>query len=206
VSAGAAEFWERRYAGQRRVWSGRPNHWLEVVAGPLAPGRALDLGCGEGGDAVWLAARGWDVTAVDVSETAVRRTTELAASAGVPGRVHPVRRDLEQALPDGRWDLVNAQFLQTPLPFDRPRVLRGAAAAVRPRGRLLVVDHGSSPPWSDHHHHHDLPTAPETLAEIALDPRSWEVEIAEARSREATGPSGEVATLLDNVLVFRRRG
>jgi SAM-dependent methyltransferase len=203
MSESAAEFWERRYAGQGRVWSGRPNHWLEVVAGPLAPGRALDLGCGEGGDAVWLATRGWDVTAVDVSETAVRRTTGLAASAGVSGRVHAVRQDLEGTLPDGDWDLVNAQFLQTPLPFDRARVLRTAAAALRPGGRLLVVDHGSVPPWSDHHY--DPPTAHETLADLALDPGSWEAEIAEVRSREATGPSGEVATLLDNVLLFRPR-
>ena len=200
----AAEFWERRYAGQDQMWSGRPNHWLEVLAGPLAPGRALDLGCGEGGDAVWLAARGWDVTAVDVSETAVRRTNERAASAGVAGRVHAEQRDLERAVPDGEWDLVSAQFLQTPLPFDRTGVLRQAASALRPGGRLLVVDHGSAPPWSGHHHAH-LPTVDETLAEIALDPRSWDVETAASWSREATGPSGEVAAVLDNVLVFRRQ-
>jgi SAM-dependent methyltransferase len=199
----AAEFWERRYAGQDRVWSGRPNPWLEVVAGPLAPGRVLELGCGEGGDAVWLASRGWDVTAVDLSETAVRRTIDLAGSAGVADRVHAERRDLEQGLPEGDWDLVNAQFLQTPLPFDRVTVLREAASAVRPGGRLLIVDHGAPPPWSGHRDVY-FPTAAEVLSELALDAGYWEVETAEGRSREATGPSGEVATLLDNVMVLRR--
>ncbi|MGL5850276.1 MAG: SAM-dependent methyltransferase, partial [Phycicoccus sp.] len=82
----AATFWEDFYSGSEQIWTGRANPVLVDVATPLTPGQALDLGCGEGGDAVWLAGRDWHVTAVDISATALRRVVEHATAAGVADR------------------------------------------------------------------------------------------------------------------------
>src|SRR5688500_13702544 len=142
----AEVFWERRYASREQVWSGRANARLAEVAGPLEPGRALDLGCGEGADAVWLAQRGWDVTAVDVSATALERGAAAAAAVGVADRVRFERHDLARSFPAGAFDLVSAQFLQSPVELPRGEVLRSAAAAVGECGLLLIVEHGSVSP------------------------------------------------------------
>ena len=85
--AEAERFWEDHYRRRGRVWSGRPNPVLVDVVGSLRPGTALDLGCGEGGDAIWLARQGWRVTAVDVSATALDRAAADAATAGVADRI-----------------------------------------------------------------------------------------------------------------------
>ena len=79
----AERFWEDRYRQRGRVWSGKPNPVLVDVVGSLRPGTALDLGCGKGGDAIWLARQGWHVTAVDLSATARDRAAADAATAGV---------------------------------------------------------------------------------------------------------------------------
>jgi SAM-dependent methyltransferase len=188
------------------------------VAGPLAPGTALDLGAGEGGDALWLAGRGWRVTAVDVSPTALDRLAARAAEAGVEVAVE--RHDLAATFPAGRFDLVSAQFLQSPIEFPRDDVLRRAAAAVAPGGLLLVVAHLTVPPWAraapddraghGHGHGHlpQFPTAEETLEELRRDPgwdgAAWTVEHAGAAERAITGPDGETATISDSLLALRR--
>ena len=109
------KFWEDHYRGREKRRSVRPGAVLAEVAGPLTPGSALDLGCGEGGDAVWLATRGWRVTAVDVSETALERTAGHAAEAGVGDRVDLAKHDLGRSFPEGEFDLVSAQFLHSPV-------------------------------------------------------------------------------------------
>jgi SAM-dependent methyltransferase len=148
----ATWFWDRRYAEKDHIWSGRVNQVLADVASHLEPGTALDLGAGEGADAVWLAGRGWQVTAVDVSETALSRASDAAAEAGVADRISFRRCDLATDFPSGRFDLVSAQYLHSPLEFPRATVLRNAAAAVGDGGRLLIVDHAEPPPWARHHH------------------------------------------------------
>ncbi len=203
----AERFWEEHYRGRERVWSGRPNPVLVDVVGLLAPGAALDLGCGEGGDAVWLAGRGWRVTAVDVSATAIERASALAAEAGVEDRIVFQRHDLPLTFPAGLFDLISAQYLHSPVELPRDRVLQAAAEAVAPGGLLLMVDHGSVRPWGwkDRHSHHPrFPTPEEVLAGLDLDPGLWRAEILDRPERQATGPDGQKATVTDNVIAARR--
>jgi len=144
----AEEFWEGYYRERERVCSGRANPVLVDVVGSLPPGAALDLGCGEGGDAIWLARQGWRVTAVDVSATALDRAAADAATAGVAERIDFRQHDLAVTFPSGAFDLVSAQYLHSPIEFPRERVLRAAAQAMAPGGLLLVVTHASVAPWS----------------------------------------------------------
>ncbi|MER7332077.1 methyltransferase domain-containing protein [Micromonospora sp. NPDC000119] len=206
VDEETARYWEELYGRRDRYWSGRANPILVDVAGPLPAGTALDLGCGEGGDAIWLAGRGWRVTAVDVAETALDRASAAAAEAGVASRIEFRRHDLTRTFPPGEFDLVSAQFLQSPLEFPRGEVLRSAARAVAPGGRLLVVEHGEVPPWGRHAHPDvRFPTPQETLAELDLDPDRWLTERLDAPRRQATGPDGHTGTLVDHVVLVRRR-
>ena len=197
-------FWEEQY-GTRRTWGERANPLLVETAAPMRPGAALDLGCGAGGDAIWLAEHGWQVTAVDISATAVERVRERARELGVGDRVVTERHDLARSFPSGEFDLVSAQYFHTPFTLPRSEVLRTAARALRPGGLLLIVDHGSIAPWSwnqdpDTH----FPTPTEIAAELDLDPEQWPVLRADMPRRRATGPAGEIATVTDNVLVLRR--
>ena len=130
VDVEAERFWEGHYRRQERVWSGRPNPILVEVVGGLRPGTALDLGCGEGGDAIWLAQRGWRVIAVDVSFTALDRAATDAATAGVADRIEFRRHDLALSFPPGTFDLVSSQYLHSPVEFSRVRVLRDLSQEV----------------------------------------------------------------------------
>jgi len=203
----AEAFWEALYAERGQRWSGRPNQRLVEVAADLPGGRALDLGCGEGGDAVWLARNGWEVTAVDISPTALGRLGEAAAAEGVADRIHAVQAELGDEPPrppEGGWDLVSAQFFQSPLALPRTAILRAAAADIAPGGLLLVVDHGAGPPGSSHEHA-EFPTVEETVAELALPEEAWSPVRVERATREATGPEGATVELVDNVIALCRR-
>ncbi|NGO06521.1 class I SAM-dependent methyltransferase [Streptomyces sp. HC44] len=201
----AVTFWDGVYAARPAATDPRPNVRLtETVAG-LPPGDVLDLGCGAGGDALWLARQGWHVTAVDVSSVAIERLTDLAASHGLDDRIVAERHDLRESFPHGAFDLICAHYLHTPLDLDRATVLRAAAHALRPGGRLLVVDHGSTAPWSwNQDPDVRYPTPQEVAADSALDPATWTVERAAAPRRIATGPDGRTAEVTDHVLIIRR--
>jgi len=141
TSMGSAD-WDRRYAGRELLWTARPNRFLVAETEALAPGRALDLACGEGRNAVWLAERGWRVTAVDFSGVALAKGRELAAARGVA--VDWVRADLLEHRPEPYgFDLVAILYLQLTAP-ERRTVLRRAADAVAPGGTLVLVAHDSS--------------------------------------------------------------
>ncbi|QBI53561.1 SAM-dependent methyltransferase [Streptomonospora litoralis] len=203
--AEAARFWDEQYRVPRPAQTDRANPLLAEIAAGLTPGTALDLGCGAGGDALWLAGRGWRVTAVDISANAVRRLTEHARARGLRTSVTAERVDLAEDFPAGGFDLVSAQYLHTPFALPRYRVLRTAAHALRPGGRLVVVDHGSTAPWSwnqDPETHY--PTPHEVAAELDLDWARWPIERADMPRRRARGPGGRSATVVDNVLVVRR--
>lgn len=182
--------WDERYASSTQIWSGQPNAALVAEVSGLTPGRALDVGCGEGADAVWLAARGWDVTALDVSQVAIERAAQHAETAGVAVRwVHAGL--VEAALPDATYDLVSAQYpalLRTPDRLAEHALL----AAVAPGGLLLVVHHAL-----DATHVHDAKTAgfdPDDYvspADVAsLLGQDWRIEVDEHRPRQITGGSG----------------
>jgi 2-polyprenyl-3-methyl-5-hydroxy-6-metoxy-1,4-benzoquinol methylase len=197
------EFWDDRYGSADRIWSGQPNVQLVAQVAGLPPGEALDVGCGEGADAIWLAARGWHVTAVDVSGVALDRGARLAAAAGdqVATRITWQQRDMLVWDPGpARYDLVSAQFMHLPRPAQDSMHTR-LAAAVRPGGTLLIVGH-----LHDELHAHIAPRfrpAEEIAAE--LDPAAWQVILATAIERTGTGPDGEPVVLSDSVLRAVRR-
>jgi 2-polyprenyl-3-methyl-5-hydroxy-6-metoxy-1,4-benzoquinol methylase len=169
----AHEFWEDFYSGERR-WSGKPNAALVGEVSDLQPGTALDLGCGEGGDAIWLAAQGWKVTGADISQAALDIAARHAAEAGV--EVTWERHDLAVSQPAGSFDLVTTSFLHSKVELPRGQILRSAAEAVAPGGTLLIIGHAPSA----EHHHEDLPGPDEVVAELALD---WQLVTAELRER-----------------------
>lgn len=172
----------------------------------LTPGRALELGCGEGGDAIWLAGRGWQVTAVDISSIAVARGEQRAVAEGVDDRLRWIVADLHHWTPTGEYDLVTASFLQSPVDLDRADILRRCADQVVAGGRLVTVNHAAPPPWAkDHQHHHDaLRTPSEEVAAIGLGEPGWEVESCETVEREAVSPQGDPTLLSDTMVVLRR--
>ena len=196
------EFWDQRYAGRETLWSGQPNAALVAETRDLRPGRALDVGCGEGADALWLAAAGWTVTALDVSRVALERAARQAELAGNV-LVRWLQSGLvEAALPSGTFDLVSAQYpalLRTP-GNDAERALLDAVA---PGGVLLVV-------------HHPTPTAEEAAAHgfdaalyvspaqvAALLNENWQIEVDETRPRHVATGAGAHHTQ-DVVLRARR--
>jgi SAM-dependent methyltransferase len=168
--------------------SGRPNFALVTEVSGLHPGRALDVGCGEGADAVWLAGRGWSVTALDVSQVALERAALRAREAAA--QVEWVHAGLVDAvLPPAGFDLVSAQYpaLRRSADHDAERSL---LAAVAPGGLLLVVHHadvdveeaksyGFDP--ADYVSHTDM---------VALLGDDWQGQIDERRPREAPARAG----------------
>jgi SAM-dependent methyltransferase len=133
------EDWNRRYTDTGLVWSAAPNRFLVAEAIELEPGRALDLACGEGRNAVWLAEQGWHVVGVDYSDVGLKKAAELAADRSVS--VELVEADLLAYEPEPlRYDLVCVLYLQLPAP-ERRRVLGRAAAGVAPGGTFLLVGH-----------------------------------------------------------------
>ncbi|MFF0450739.1 class I SAM-dependent methyltransferase [Streptomyces sp. NPDC004609] len=201
----AVTFWDRVYAARPAAGNPQPNGRLTETITGLPPGDALDLGCGDGGDALWLARQGWQVTATDISAVAVERLAVLARSHGLGDRVTTVRADLHKSLPSGGFDLVCAHYLHTPFDLDREAVLRSAAHTLRPGGRLLVVDHGSTAPWTwNQDPGIRYPSPREVAAGIGLAPETWTVERADAPRRIATGPDGSTAEVTDHVLLIRR--
>ncbi len=202
----AKEHWEQHYGERDQVWSGRVNARLAEIATPLKAGAALDLACGEGGDALWLAEHGWHVVAVDISETALQRAAVAAASRGLDDRIEFAQHDLSDSFPEGTFDLVSAQFFHSMLPLDRPRILRHAAGVVRPGGVLAIVDHAAPPPrLAKLDHHHEFPSADEVVAGLNLSDAEWEQLRMDSVEREALGPDGETMAWVDNVIVLRRR-
>jgi len=183
------DYWEERYAAPGLAWSGAPNPVLVADATPLAPGNALDIGSGEGGDALWLASRGWRVTGVDIAANALAkaRARVEAIDVAAAARIQWEQHDLTEWSPEPRtFDLVSSQFMHLPDPA-RSRLFRSLAAGVSPGGTLLIVGHDASnaEPGGHRAHLHELMFGvDDVLAAIAGE--GLEVEVAESRARQAS--------------------
>jgi len=133
--------WDERYRGGELLWGAGPNRFLVAETADLTPGSALDVACGEGRNAIWLAERGWRVTGVDFSPVGLAKAAALAAVRGA--EVEWVEADLTKWDPPAVYDLVTVLYLQLP-PEPRRGVLRRLASSVAPGGTMLVVAHDRS--------------------------------------------------------------
>ena len=204
-AAHSASRWEERYASVEQLWSGRPNDWLPELATDWSPGTALEIGCGEGADVLWLAERGWQVVGLDLSATAIGRLTGQAERLGVASRVTGRVHDAGDGLPAGPFDLVTSFYVHgghEPGSLDLMALLSDAATRVAPGGHLLTAVHAVNPPW--HTHHARTYTAAELLEGLAEATAGWEVVVGEERDRQATGPDGQEGYRADAVVCLRR--
>jgi SAM-dependent methyltransferase len=197
------EFWDARYGSAATIWSGNPNPQLVAQVADLVPGTALDVGSGEGADAIWLAARRWQVTGIDVSTVALERAAQRAADAGpgVAQRIMWQQADILTWDPAPlQFDLVSAQFMHLPRSV-RETVHRRLAAAVRRGGTLLIVGHHPSDLETSMGRPNQLDmffTAEEVAANLV--PEHWENILAASPERQAVDPEGHTITIHDAVL------
>lgn len=175
------EAWNRKHAEGEHHFGGRPNRFLVAEAADLAPGRALDVACGAGRNAVWLAEGGWEVTAVDFSAVALASARRLAAETGV--EVEWIEADVLEYLPEpAGFDFVCVLYLQLPAE-ERRLVLARAAGAVAPGGTLVVVGHD----LENLEYGHGGPQDPRVLftpEEIAAELAGLRIEKAERVDRD----------------------
>lgn len=198
--------WDTRYAERDLVWGAQPNRWVEEECADLPPGRALDLACGEGRNALWLAGRGWRVTGVDFSAVALARAADLAAESAVADRTSWVRADLQTFVPESAgFDLVVVAYLQ--LPADqRRRVIAMAADALAPGGTLLVVAHDSANLTEGVGGPQD-PAVLYTAAELVADLGVREgLQVLRAEPVRRPVPEQTEREAIDALVLARRRG
>lgn len=197
-----AQEWDARYTSTPWVWSAEPNMWVVEELSDLAPGKALDLGAGEGRNAVWLARRGWRVDAVDFSRVALDRAGELASTHGV--QVNTVEADLTEFEPDeGAYDLVLVVYVHLPRD-EMDALLHRAARAARPGGTLFLVGHDVD----NIEHGTGGPQDPEILTTTDRVTSVWS-ELADIRAaeirRRPVAREDAVVSALDTVVRAVRR-
>jgi SAM-dependent methyltransferase len=194
------QFWDDLYREKDQLWSGAPNGVLVTEVEDMPPGQALDLGCGEGGDALWLASRGWLVTAVDISLVALERAKAAAGDA----KVSWTHADLStSALPAGAFDLVAALYFSVKRESEH-RAVRNMLAAVAPGGTLLFAHHELTGHEREHSPDPDFDPAdyyfPGDIAAMLDD--DWTIVTHETKLRANMPP--EAIHVNDVVLKARR--
>lgn len=201
-----AAAWNARYAAADLMWSATPNRYVEARLADLPAGRAVDLGAGEGRNALWLAARGWEVTAVDFAEEGLAKGRALAEHHAVS--VAWVCADVLAWRPEEPVDLTLVAYLQFPLP-ERERLVRNAAAMTAPGGTLFWISHDR------HNLEHGVggPQDPAVLSDadelaslLRSQPGAWQVGEAGRVERRVEQSDGTWATAYDSLLVARRDG
>jgi SAM-dependent methyltransferase len=199
------EHWQQAHSGpsgHRQVAD--PNPYLTRETSSLTPGTALDAGCGEGGEAIWLASHGWHVTAADIASEALARAADREAANPLSQPVQWIRADLTVWEPGSQFDLVTTHYAHPSMPqlafYDR------ICGWVAPGGTLLIVGHLQTS-GSTGHGHHPPADASVTLTDITagLDTTRWEIVTAEEHSRALTGPKGHSVPLHDIVARATRR-
>ena len=207
-SANAAD-WDHRYSGDQ-MWSGNPNGTLVREIDGRTAGRALDVGAGEGGDAVWLAEQGWTVTASDISQRALERVAAEAERRGLRIECRHVDANVPGAFESGAFDLVSAQYASIPRTPDG-RGVRNLLDAVAPGGTLLVVSHDLEPMRAPvDTQRHSRPFDPDAyvrlddFATVLGNTSDWEIEVHEKRPRPP-GAASASHHVDDVVLRARRR-
>ncbi|MFC0032384.1 class I SAM-dependent methyltransferase [Micromonospora chaiyaphumensis] len=194
--------WDERYSGPEKVWSGNPNAQLVAEVAGLTPGTALDVGCGEGGDVIWLARQGWRVTGADFSANGLARAARHAEQAGVADRTDWWQVDARTFTAGGRsYDLVTSHFLHPP-DGGMVAVTRRLAGAVAPGGHLLVVGHAPSEVFTH------LTASQRRAMFVAEDllpglPDDFEALVVEQRPRTTTR-DGVTVDIHDSTLLARR--
>jgi len=199
--------WNQRYADSELVWSATPNTWVEQLTQDLPPGKALDIAAGEGRNALWLAARGWQVTAVDFSTVALQRAATLAKErlGRNAGALVTLEADVEAWVPPARsFDLVLVVYLHLPRQ-QRSAIMGAAAEAVTPGGTLLVVGHDLENLTSGHGGPQDplvLYRPSDIVEDIA--PAHLVILRDETAIRSLTDDQGQPAEALDTLVLARR--
>ena len=192
--------WDQRYSGPDLVWGAGPNRFVTEEVTALAAGRAIDLGTGEGRNAIWLAERGWQVTAVDFSAAGLARAGRLAAERGVS--VDWVQADLLDYKPaPGGYDLVLVVYIHLPS-ASLARIFRAAAAAVAPGGTLLVIGHDRDNITRGHGGPQD-PGRLYTPAAVTAELDGLAIRRAEQVMRPVRTPDGE-RTAIDTLVRAER--
>ncbi|RRS01348.1 class I SAM-dependent methyltransferase [Glycomyces terrestris] len=188
------DYWDRHWSQRRGPGERAPHPHLARETAGLAPGTALDAGCGTGTEALWLAARGWRVTGVDIAARALRLAAERAAALPHPGSVEWVEADLTTWEPGRRFDLVTTAYAHPAMPHRD--FYRRLADWVAPGGTLLIVGHlHTDTARADH-------PAPAlvTLADLTASVAPLRIETAEEHTRTVDGPGGHRHVLRDAVV------
>ena len=197
-----APSWDERYSSEETLWSGNPNAQLVAEVSGLAPGTALDVGCGEGGDVIWLARRGWRATGADFSVNGLARAARHAEQAGVADQTDWWQIDARTFTADGRsYDLVTTHFLHPP-DGGMITVIGRLAEAVAPGGHLLVVGHAPSEAFTHltASHRRAMFVAEELLPGL---PDGFQALVVEQRPRTVTR-DGATVDVDDSTLLARR--
>jgi SAM-dependent methyltransferase len=213
-------FWEERYRGRTAVHDKQPSPYLMAEVANRTPGTALDAGCGEGANVIWLASQGWRVMAVDIASNALRHAREHAEAVGVSGNIEWVEADLTSWVPAAEeFDLVCAHYVH---PAGSSEALfRRLAASVAPGGTLLIVDHDPADQHAadqhaaDHgrsnHDRNDHDRTDHSSADEPFDPGQhlnpgqWDIAAVEARTRSVAVHDGQEVILRDAVFRARKR-
>lgn len=200
MSDATQRFWDRIHGRRKPSRHPQPHPYMVDELTGMAPGTALEVGCGEGANAVWLATQGWSVTAVDVSRVALDRAAAFARSAGVASRVRWERADLRDWMTTQAFDPAAAFYLHTPLKLDYPSTMRRAVQQVRAGGTLLVIGHYTLPPWAwDAEATDGLLSAGELASALAVEDGDWRIGVADQLARSVTY-KGQQHIIVDAVL------
>ena len=205
-SSGNERDWDNRYSGDQ-IWSGNPNGALVHEVSPLAAGRVLDVGAGEGGDAVWLAERGWHVTATDVSQRALDRITAVANERALSIACVHTDANSPSAYGTAAFDLVSAHYASIPRTADN-RAVANLLDAVAPGGTLLIVGHDLEPMRKPiETTEHSRPFDPDAYVRIEdfisalTNDQNWTIELHETRAR----PAGAASHHANDVVLRAKR-